>query len=138
MKTIISILLFSSLSFAIETFPHDVLLQCTVKMQRLGFDKETADGSCSISAGPSCSELQSQVVQGSYPNCVGELIYLGVRPNRFAMQFCNLAAHRHSQCNPQKYIIERDLFAACVYHDQKNGEIGDVLNRCLEKVLLYK
>jgi hypothetical protein len=136
MKSIIFVLLFSSLALA--KFPHDVLLECTSKMQRLGFSKENADGSCSISAGESCTELQSQVIQRVYPDCVGELLYMRVKPVEFAMQFCNLAAHRSPTCSPQKYIVERELFVACVYHGKRRGEMGDVLNRCLEKVLLYR
>ncbi len=128
---------FISLNRAQAQFPHEVLLQCTVKMQRMGFEKSTADEACAISAGESCSELQAAVVQGSFPNCVGDLIYEGVKPIIYAMQFCNMAAARSTQCVPQRYIVQRELFAACVSHDKRNGaDISQVLNRCLEKVLL--
>jgi hypothetical protein len=136
-RQILALILFSVSASA--QFPHDVLLECTSKMQRMGYERQVADESCAISAGESCSEVQAAVIQKSYPSCVGELIYMGIKNRFFAFQFCNLAASRSQVCQPQKYIVQRELFAACVYYDKKKGgEVGDVLNRCLEKILLNK
>lgn len=137
MKTnfIISILLFSQFASAVS---HEVLLECTVKMQRLGFEKALADESCAISAGDTCSEMQSQVIQKVYPHCVGDLIYLGIKPAYYAMNFCNMTARRQKVCVPQNYIEDREKFVACVNTDYTTDEIGNVLNHCLEKVLLKK
>ncbi len=136
MKTFISILLLSQ-SINANSFPHEVLLECTIKMQRLGFEKVAADESCAISAGGTCSEMQSQVVQKYYPDCVGDLIYLGVTPV-YAMNFCNMAARRQKVCIPQNYIADREKFATCVVFDYGTDDISSVLNHCLEKVLLKK
>lgn len=134
MKTIVFlILLFSQFVNA-----HDILLECTVKMQRLGFERVVADEACAMSAGRNCSEMQSQVIQKVYPDCVGELIYIGVRPIYYAMNFCNMTARRQKVCVPQNYITDREKFAACVNTEYTSDEIGNVLNRCLEKILLNK
>ncbi|MDZ4660183.1 MAG: hypothetical protein SGJ18_01055 [Pseudomonadota bacterium] len=133
MKThlLILSLFFSLLTFgaqALDSHPHEVLLDCTVSMQRMGFNKLSADRACSISAGPECTLLQSFVIQRSYPNCVGDLIYLEVEPIEQALQFCILAARRKTQCVPQHYILDREKYVACVSD-------GNPLMLCLDKVL---
>lgn len=135
MKTLLAILILfvGNLVWA-ENFPHEVLTQCTVKMQRLGFTKEASNESCSISAGGTCSLMESFIVQKDYPNCVGEAIYLRV-PATYAMQFCNMAARRQAECSPRQYILDREKFIHCLANDLRSGELANVLNSCLEKVL---
>lgn len=128
MKTLLFLI---SISFvlplnAADSYPHEVFLDCTVKLQRMGISKELSDHSCSVSAGPECSLMKSFVIQSSFPNCVGDLLYLGVEPKEKSLQYCLMAPKKSVQCIPQNYIVEREEFVECV---AKGYSLDSCLNR---------
>ncbi len=116
MKKLIIVLALLSFNIvrAENSYPHEVLLQCTTQMQTLGFSKRVANEACSVSAGPECSLLQSHVIQRVFPHCIGDLIYLRAASPEQALYFCNVVAPRGTHCIPQQYITARENFVACV------------------------